>query len=631
MADSPPAAPIDPAEVARIYGEVAQRASKLFNEYLERQSHPTETPQFDEFGIGRAFMDLWASWLANPHQLANTQMDLFRDTLQLWQSSWMKAMGMPAQSVASPAASDNRFRNDDWQCNFQFDLFKQSYLIAARHIHESTSTADVTPEARKKIAFFTRQYIDALSPTNFALTNPAVVKETLASGGMNLMRGLNNVLKDLEAGGGQLRVKMVNDAAFKLGENVATAPGKVVYQNDLMQLIQYTPTTKRVLKEPLLIVPPWINKFYILDLRESNSFIRWAVGQGHTVFVISWVNPDQRLAHKTFEDYMLEGPLAALDAIGKVAPKCRVNTIGYCLGGTLLGSTLGYLAVKKDTRVNSATFFVALLDFSMPGELGVFIDEAQIKSLERRMELRGYLEGSEMAQTFNMLRANDLIWSFVINNYLLGREPMPFDLLYWNADSTRMPAKMHSFYLRNMYLGNKLREPGGIVLDGVPVDLARVKVPAYFISTAEDHIAPWASTYRGAQCLGGDVRFVLGQSGHIAGIVNPPEAKKYGYWTNPTLAADSAAWQQAATRHEGSWWPDWQAWIAARSSATRVPARTSGSSSTSGTSGSRSTRGTASLRVIEDAPGSYVRVRATDKAPTKTEAGPASRSSPRPK
>jgi polyhydroxyalkanoate synthase len=387
---------------------------------------------------------------------------------------------------------------------------------------------------------------------------------------------------------------MTDPKAFRIGENVATTPGKVVYQTDLMQLVQYAPTTPTVARRPLLIIPPWINKFYILDLREKNSFIRWAVGQGHTVFVVSWVNPDKRHAEKDFADYMFEGPLAALDAIEKATGEREVNVIGYCLGGTLLGATLGYMAAKNDRRIVSATFFVALLDFSIPGELGVFIDEEQVANLERRMNERGYLEGTEMGGTFNLLRSNDLIWSFVVNNYLMGKEPFPFDLLYWNSDSTRMPAKMHSYYLRNMYMKNLLREPGGIALGGVPIDLSKAKVPAYFISTIEDHIAPWKSTYKGATALGGKVRFVLGGSGHIAGIVNPPGANKYCYWTNPKLADAPEKWQELAERHEGSWWTDWQAWIAALNGDEIVPARVPGEGG---------------LQAIEDAPGAYVAVR----------------------
>jgi polyhydroxyalkanoate synthase len=586
----------DPAEVAKIFGEAAGRSANVLADFMRRHANGQNGAFTDEFGIAKAFMDMWANVLANPMALAEAQLNMYFDYLRLWQVSWLKLLGQNPEPVAAPIKGDARFKDAEWQSNFLFDYFKQSYLIAARHIHDAVSSVDgLSPESKKKVDFFTRQYIDALSPSNFALTNPQVLRETLATGGTNLVKGLNNLLEDLDEGDGQLRIKMADTDAFEVGRNVATAPGKVVYQNELMQLIQYQPTTQEVFRRPLVIIPPWINKFYILDLREKNSFIRWAVSQGHTVFVISWVNPDERLAHKDFADYMFQGLLAALDAIEQATGEREVNLIGYCLGGTLLGATLGYMAAKSDDRVKSATFFVALLDFSVPGELGVFIDEQQVQNLERRMNERGYLEGSQMAATFNMLRSNDLIWSFVINNYLLGKEPIPFDLLYWNGDSTRMPAKMHSFYLRNMYLRNALKEPGGIVLDGVPIDLRKVKTPAYFISTAEDHIAPWKSTYLGARVLGGPVRFVLGGSGHIAGIVNPPAAKKYCYWTNDVLQTSAEEWQAEAQRREGSWWDDWQAWIAAQNGSERVAARAPGEGK---------------LKAIEDAPGSYVRVRA---------------------
>jgi polyhydroxyalkanoate synthase len=367
-----------------------------------------------------------------------------------------------------------------------------------------------------------------------------------------------------------------------------------VFQNDLMQLIQYTPSTDTVHKRPLLIVPPWINKYYILDLREKNSFVKWAVGEGHTVFIVSWVNPDARFAAKSFENYLNEGPLAALDAIERATGEREVNVVGFCLGGTLVATSLGYLAAKSDKRVKSATFFATLIDFTRAGELEVFVDEQQVEALEKRMEERGYLEGSEMAATFNMLRANDLIWSFVVNNYLLGRDPFPFDLLYWNSDSTRMPAAMHSFYLRNMYLQNSLAQPGGIVMNDTPVDVSRVEVPTYFISTIEDHIAPWKSTYSGARLFRGPVRFVLGGSGHIAGIINPPAANKYGYWTNDARDAEPDAWLAAAKNHPGSWWTDWARWIAKHAGG-KVSARVPGEGK---------------LRAIEDAPGSYVTLRA---------------------
>ena len=583
------------ADSAQIFAEVAKRSSRVMGDFLKRQAETQNSVAADEFGIAKAFMDLSALMFAKPQQLAEAQMNMFWDYTRLWQNSWMHALGQKVEPIAAPRKGDNRFRHEDWENHFLFDYLKQSYLIAARHIHHAVSNVEHLPaDARKKVDFFTRQYIDALSPSNFALTNPEVVRETLASGGENLLRGLNNLLADIERGDGQLQISMTDAKAFKMGQNIATTPGKVVYQNELMQLIQYQPSTKKVYKRPLLIIPPWINKYYILDLRESNSFIKWAVDQGHSVFVVSWVNPGREYAGKTFADYLHQGPNDALAAIETATGEKQVNIIGYCLGGTLLGAALGVMAAKKDKRAASATFFVSLLDFSIPGELGVFIDEKQVENLERRMNQRGYLEGSEMAGTFNMLRSNDLIWSFVVNNYLMGKDPFPFDLLYWNSDSTRMPAKMHSFYLRNMYLANKLKDPGGIILDDVPIDISKIKIPAYFISTAEDHIAPWKSVYKGARVLSGKVRFVLGGSGHIAGIVNPPAANKYCYWTNPEFPEDSEQWLGAAARHDGSWWNDWQAWIDNNNGGVKVAARLPGDGG---------------LRVIEDAPGAYVSLR----------------------
>jgi polyhydroxyalkanoate synthase len=579
-------------EIARVYHEVAERSSKLLGDFASKQTANLSAAMRDELGIAKAFMDLYARMAADPSVMASMSVNMWLDYVKLWQSSWMKIFGMQSPPVAEPAKGDARFKDDDWSSNFVYDHIKQSYLIAARHIQHAVANVEGLPEeSEKKVAFFTRQYVDALAPSNFLMTNPQVLRETMQTGGHNLVRGLNNLLADIERGGGELRISMTDENAFKLGSNVATTPGSVVYQTDLMQLIQYQPLTPEVYKRPLVIIPPWINKYYILDLREKNSFIRWAVAQGHTVFVLSWVNPDARLAQKGFDDYMLEGPLAAMAAIEKATGEREVNFIGYCLGGTLLGATLAYLANKKDDRVKSATFFVSLLDFSEPGELGVFIDEEQVENLERKMNERGYLEGSEMASTFNLLRANDLVWSFVVNNYLLGKDPFPFDLLYWNADSTRMPARMHSFYLRNMYIRNLLGVPAGITLAGEPIDLSRVKIPAYFISTVEDHIAPWKTTYRGARYLGGPVRFVLGGSGHIAGIVNPPAAKKYHYWTNDALPASADEWFATAEQVPGSWWQDWQTWIDRQNAdAPKVPARVP-------------------RNPIEDAPGSYATLR----------------------
>ena len=590
----------NPPELTTICGSVAQRSSRLLADFAQKQAASLSSAVRDEMGIARAFMDLYARMAADPAILANSSMSMWSDYMRLWQSTWLKMLGLQAPPVAEPAAGDARFKDEEWSSNFVFDHIKQSYLIAARNIQQTVSKVEgLPPESEKKVAFFTRQYVDALAPSNFLMTNPQVLRETLRTGGQNLVRGMNNLLADLEKGGGQLRVSMTDESAFQLGRNVATTPGKVVHQTPLMQLIQYQPTTQEVHKRPLVIIPPWINKYYILDLREKNSFIRWAVAQGHTVFVLSWVNPDARLAQKGFDDYMREGALAAFDAIEKATGERQVNAIGYCLGGTLLGATLGYLSNTQQNRVASATFFVSLLDFSEPGELGVFIDEQQVANLEKKMNERGYLDGSEMAGTFNLLRANDLVWSFVVNNYLLGKDPFPFDLLYWNADSTRMPARMHSFYLRNMYIKNLLAEPGGIELDGVPIDLGTIRTPAYFISTVEDHIAPWKTTYKGAKYLGSAqrrvVRFVLGGSGHIAGIVNPPAAKKYHYWVNDGLPDTAEEWFAGAKQIPGSWWEDWQAWMEQQNAGEpKVPARIP-------------------ANALEDAPGSYASLRITKK------------------
>ncbi len=586
-----PAPSYDPIALAESLAAAAEKSAHLIGDFAQRQA--LRPFMADELGIGKAFMEVAAKMLANPYRIAEAQMNLWWDYMNLWQASTLKMLGAPATPVATPAKGDRRFKHEDWEEHFLFDYIKQSYLIAARWMHESVGRVEGLDEnTRKKVDFFTRQYIDALAPSNFALTNPEVFRETIASGGQNLVKGLHNLLDDIERGGGQLKISMTDAKAFELGVNIATTPGKVVFETELMQLIQFEPTTAKVCKRPLLIMPPWINKYYILDLREKNSFIKWAVDQGITVFVISWVNPDARLAHKDFEDYMLEGPLAAMDAIERATGERELNVVGYCLGGTLLAAMLGYLAAKGDRRIVSATFMTALVDFTLPGELGVFIDEDQVASLEKKMSERGYLEGSEMANTFNMLRANDLIWSFVINNYLLGRDPFPFDLLHWNCDSTRMPATMHSFYLRNMYMHNRLREPGGITLAGVPIDLSKVKVPTYFASAMEDHIAPWKTTYAGPQILPGKSRFVLSGSGHIAGMINPPAANKYGYWTNDASPESPDEWLETAKQHEGSWWTDWGNWLKSYRGP-EVPARVPGKGK---------------LKVIEAAPGSYARM-----------------------
>ncbi|MDQ2802202.1 MAG: class I poly(R)-hydroxyalkanoic acid synthase [Pseudomonadota bacterium] len=583
----------DPALVGRSMADIAERSQRLVTDWLSRQSH--EAPEIDPLNIGSAFLEMTARVMADPSKLLHAQMGFWQDYLTLWQNTARRFWGMDGGAVIYADPKDRRFKDDAWKENEVFDFIKQSYLLSARYVQDVVSHVDgLEPKTAQKVDFYSRQFIDAMSPSNFLLTNPEVLRKTAETGGENLLKGLSNLLGDLERGRGKLSIKMTDAEAFTLGENIGVSPGKVVYQNELCQLIQYSPSTEQVNKRPLVIIPPWINKFYILDLRPKNSLVRWAVSQGHTVFMVSWVNPDEHLSDKGFEDYLQNGVLDVLTAIEQATGEREVNAIGYCLGGTLLASGLAWMAEHGDDRVKSATFFVTMMDFQEAGELSVFIDEEQLTALEDKMNRRGYLDGSEMATTFNMLRANDLIWSFVVSNYLMGQESFPFDLLYWNSDSTRMPASMHSFYLRNMYQKNLLAEPGGISLLGTPIDLSRIQVPAYFLSTREDHIAPWRSTYRGTQLLSGPKRFVLAASGHIAGVVNPPEGGKYSHWINADLPPDAEAWFAGATEIAGSWWPDWQRWVMTLGSE-MVPAREPGGK----------------LPAIEDAPGSYVRVKAS--------------------
>jgi polyhydroxyalkanoate synthase len=593
MANQQEGAAAERDEVVQIIGEIAERSRNLVEDFIARQRLADgEGKAVDPMQVGSAFLEFTKRLVVNPTELVQAQFDLWQDYVRLWQSTTQRMLGQEAEPVIVPECGDRRFKDSAWNENALFDFIKQSYLLASRFVLGRARTDGATDDRQsQKLEFYTRQFVDALAPSNFVVTNPEVLRLTIETRGENLLRGLNNMLEDLERGKGKLAIKMTNLEAFEVGKNIATTPGQVVYQNELMQLLQYAPSTEQAHKRPLMIIPPWINKFYILDLQPKNSFIKFAVDQGLTVFVLSWVNPDEQLSHKSFEDYMLEGPLAALDAIERATGEREVTAIGYCLGGTLLACLLAWLGERKDGRIKAATFFTSMVDFADPGELGVFIDEEQLASIEETMAKRGYLEGAEMATTFNMLRANDLIWSFVINNYLMGKDPFPFDLLYWNSDSTRMPATMHAFYLRRFYHENRLVEPGGITLAGVPIDLRRIKLPVYWVSTREDHIAPWTSTYAATQLYRGPKRFVLAGSGHIAGIVNPPSSGKYGYWTGDELPPDPEAWLAAATHREGSWWNDWAAWNAARSGS-MVPARQPGGGG---------------LPALEPAPGSYVK------------------------
>jgi polyhydroxyalkanoate synthase len=540
--------------------------------------------------------------MQNPDKLIEASINLWQDYMKLWSATALRFMGeQHVQPVISPAQSDRRFQGNAWNESTVFDYIKQSYLLSSRWLQNTVKeTKGLDDKTARKVDFYTRQFVDAISPSNFLMTNPEVLQRTVETGGENLIKGLENLLNDLERGHGELKIAMTDEKAFDVGRNLATTKGKVIFQNDLMQLIHYAPLTENVFATPLLIIPPWINKFYILDLGEKKSYVKYLLEQGHNVFMISWVNPDERLSDKSFEDYMSEGPMAAMRVMANMTGQANVNIVGYCLGGTLLACMLAYLAKHPDEKaklpvVSSATYLVTMLDFTDAGELSVFIDDDQLGAMEERMNAQGFLDANTMATTFNMLRANDLIWSFVVNNYLMGKEPFPFDLLYWNSDSTRMPAAMHSFYLREMYQQNKLAK-GKMKLKDTVIDLTLIDTPAFFLSTRDDHISPWKSTYAGALLMKGAldnnrVRFTLSASGHIAGVVNPAAAKKYNYWTNPRLPKNPDMWMGATVRHEGSWWPEWVSWLN-QYAGDKIPAHKP------------------EKDALEEAPGSYVRVRA---------------------
>ncbi|MFC3677229.1 PHA/PHB synthase family protein [Ferrovibrio xuzhouensis] len=589
----------DPAVWAENWTRIAERSQKLLSEFASHQQNETAPANPDPLNLTGAFMAMTANLMADPERLVEAQVRFWQDYATLWANAADRFLGKESKPLIEPDKGDKRFKDPAWQESAVFDYFKQSYLLTARWMKDTVRQADgIDPKVARKVDFYTRQFVDAMSPSNFLLTNPEVLRATAESNGENLVKGLENLLDDLERGKGKLNIRMVDEKAFEVGRNIAATPGKVVYQNDLMQLIQYTPVTEQVYRRPLYIVPPWINKFYILDLKPENSFIRWMLEKGYTVFVVSWNQPDATMVDKTFESYMREGILDGLDAVKKATDEDEVTAIGYCIGGTLMASTLAWMAAKGDDRIKAVTFFAAQVDFTEAGELSVFTDEDTLKYLDSLMAEKGYLDGGEMATTFNMLRANDLIWSFVVNNYLLGKEPFPFDLLYWNSDCTRMPAKMHGFYLRNMYQKNLLSQPGKLELAGERLDLGKIKIPVYLQASREDHIAPYRSVYKATHLYGGPVRFMLAGSGHIAGVINHPKAKKYQHWLNDTKTnpADVEAWTAGAKEYPGSWWDDWDKWLSKKSGA-KVPARQPGDGK---------------LKVIEDAPGSFVKKRIVD-------------------
>ncbi len=585
----------NPDEFATNLARAFEQAGKAAAAYLKpRETGDAKSDVADELAVvTKTIAHVGEWWLADPARTIQAQQRLIGGWMDLWSSTMKRVSGEASEPVALPDPKDKRFADPEWQENAFFDFLKQFYLITSRWADGMVKDAELDDRTRAKADFWVKQITSALSPSNFLLTNPELLRETMSSNGDNLVRGMKMLAEDIAAGGGDLKIRQSDPNRFKVGENLAMTPGKVIWQNDVCQLIQYTPTTETVRKRPLLIVPPWINKFYILDLNPEKSFIRWAVEQGLTVFVISWVNPDARQAQKSFEHYMKEGILESIDVIEKATGEREVDTIGYCVGGTLLSVTLAWCAATGDDRIKSATLFTTQVDFKYAGELLVFVDEEQIGIVEEKMRDRGFLEGRSMASAFNMLRSNDLIWPYFINNYLKGKEPFPFDLLYWNSDSTRMPAANHSQYLRNCYLENNLSQ-GRMELAGVKLDLSKVTIPIYNLAAREDHIAPAKSVFEGCKYFGGPVQYVVGGSGHIAGVVNPAGKPKYQYWTGGKPEGKLEDWFAHATEHPGTWWPHWRDWLfslAPEMVKARVP-------------------GGKKLKPIEDAPGSYVRARA---------------------
>ncbi len=574
--------------------EVAGRGLRVMSEARVGEAERGEIR--DPLKLQDAGARLAASLVSDPLRIAGMQFDLWTNYQRLVHTTMLRSLGVESAPVAAPAADDRRFRDQDWSALPLFDFLKQAYLLNSQAWVELVAGADLDQDTRERLDFVTRQMVDALSPSNFAATNPQALREMLESGGRSAIEGLGNLIEDCERNPGKLDVSMCDRDSFTVGADLAVTPGKVVFRNQLIELIQYQPTTEKVFRRPLLVMPPWMNKFYVMDLRPGNSMVQWLVDQGHTVFMISWANPDADFAGKGFEDYMLEGPLAALDAIERATGQREVNAVGYCLGGILLAATMGWMAARGDDRVRSATYLTTMVDFSDVGEVGLFIDRDSLADLERSIHEVGYLDGRKVAATWRAVRANDLVWSFFVNNYLLGRKPMPLDLLYWNSDSTHLTAACHCFVMREFYLENRLREPGGVTLAGTPVDVTRVKTPAYILAAREDHIAPWKTAYVSNHLFAGPRRFVLGESGHIAGVINPPARGKYGYWTSRERPADPDQWLEGAKAHQGSWWPDWQRWVR-RYSGGQVAARDPGAGG---------------LAALADAPGTYVHVRVED-------------------
>jgi polyhydroxyalkanoate synthase len=571
------------------------RANQVFSTAFLEQAKEGANWKPDPLGVQLALNDVWSHLAQQPETLREAHANLWKRYADIWQRH--TAYMLTGQQPAEGPNRDKRFKDPEWRSNPAFSMLRESYLATADFITDLVARAEGVDEATKrKASFFIKQAVDAASPSNFLMTNPAALRALLQTKGESLVKGIDNLAGDLERGHGMLAISQTDLEAFKVGENIATSPGKVVFRNRVFELLQYSPSTATVHETPLLIFPPWINKFYILDLQPKNSMIHWLTGRGYTVFLVSWINPDADMASATFEDYMREGVYAAVAAAKEAADVAHVNTVGYCIGGTLLAATLAHMAKKHDDSIASATFFAAQADFKCAGDLLVFADEAGIEYLEEKMdEHGGVLDAQTMADTFNALRSNDLIWNYVVDNYYIGKHPPPFDLLYWNADQTRMPKALHLYYLRNFYRDNALAE-GKVTALGEKLSLKDVKIPIFMQSSKEDHIAPAVSVYRSALAFGGPVEYMLAGSGHIAGVINPPDAHKYQYWSNPNLKGGLEDWQAFAVEHPGSWWPYWDAWLS-KLSGPQVPARVPGEGP---------------LPALADAPGTYVKVRSGD-------------------
>ncbi|MBA6223204.1 MULTISPECIES: alpha/beta hydrolase [unclassified Colwellia] len=570
--------------------------TEVFNSLVKQVLHDPDKKSLNSMMDSEKLSQLLSKGVkVDTAMLFNKQMSFMNQQAELWQSATKALMGTKVEPVVSEQHNDRRFKDSEWSENPVYNYLKQSYLLNSNMMQEMVNSLHFEDaKAEEQVKFYTRQYINSVSPTNNALTNPEVCRDILESKGENLIKGLQNFIQDLQQSPADaLKITQTDPDAFTLGENLAYTPGDVIYQNDLIQLIQYKASTKKVNEVPLLFIPPCVNKYYVLDMDEKKSLIKWAVSQGHTVFIISWVNPDAKLSHKGFNDYMKEGPIAALDVIEEVTKSSKINVVGYCIGGTLLATTQSYLLAKGDTRINSLTFLTTLLDFEEPGEIGVYLSEEVLPFLKKNIKEKGILDGRVLGLAFSMLRENSLFWSYFVNNYLKGKDPAPFDLLYWNSDSSNLPAETFDFYIKHTYQENNLIKDGAVEIEGVAIELSKIKTPSYFLATIADHIVLWQASYKGAKVLSGPTRFVLAGSGHLAGVVNSVDHGKYPHWVNDELSDSAEHWFEGATKNEGSWWTDWENWVAPQSGQ-QVTARKQGSKKHVS---------------IEAAPGSYVKKR----------------------